>query len=136
MPVPLPKGKVLYDIEGEQWVLSKMTGSGEFGLLYFTFPTKKLGFPGGSVCKESTCNAGDTGDISLIPGLGKAPGGGHGNPLQYSCLENPMDREAWQAMVHRVSKSQTQLKRLSVYAQVNQIQDIHNKSRISRKWLL
>ena len=45
-----------------------------------------LGFPGGSVSKESTCNAGD---VSLIPGLGRSPGGGHGNPLHYSCLENP-----------------------------------------------
>ena len=45
-----------------------------------------LGFPGGSVGKESTCNVGDLG---LIPGLGRSPGGGHGNPLQYSCLENP-----------------------------------------------
>ena len=49
----------------------------------------KMGFPGGSDGKESTCNAGDLG---LIPGLGRSPGGGHGNPLQYACLENPMDR--------------------------------------------
>ena len=49
------------------------------------------GFPGGSVGKESTCNAGDLG---TIPGLGRSPGGGHGNPLQYSCLENTMDRGA------------------------------------------
>ena len=53
-----------------------------------------MSFPGGSDCKESTCNAGDMG---LIPGLGRSPGGGHGNPLQYSCLENPMDRGAWWA---------------------------------------
>ena len=51
-------------------------------------------FPGGSVGKESACNAGDLG---LIFGLGKSPGGGHGNPLQYSCLENPMDSGAWWA---------------------------------------
>ena len=63
-----------------------------------------LGFPGGSDGKESACNAGDLG---LIPGLGKSPGGGHGNPLQYSCLENPMDRGAWQAMVPGVTKGQT-----------------------------
>ena len=49
-------------------------------------------FPGGSDGKESTCNAGNLGSI---PGLGRSPGGGHGNPLQYSCLENPMDREAY-----------------------------------------
>ena len=57
--------------------------------------------------KESTCNAGDTGDVGLICGSGRSPGGGHGNPLQYSCLENSMDRAAWQATVHRVTKSQT-----------------------------
>ena len=51
-----------------------------------------LGFPGGSNSKESTCTGGD---LDLIPGLGRSPGGGHGNPLQYSCLENPMDRGAW-----------------------------------------
>ena len=55
-----------------------------------------LGFPGGSDGKESTCNVEDLG---LIPGLGRSPGGGHGNPLQYSCLENPMDRGAWWATV-------------------------------------
>ena len=63
--------------------------------------------------KNLPANAGDERDMSLIPGLGRSPGGGHGNPLQCSCLENPMDRGAWQAIVHRVSKSQTQLKWLS-----------------------
>ena len=52
-------------------------------------------------------NAGDIKDLSLIPGSERSPGGGHGNPLQYSCLENPMDREVWWATVHRVAKSQT-----------------------------
>ena len=56
-----------------------------------------MGFPLRSVGTESTCNAGDLG---LVPGLGRAPGEGNGNPLQYSCLENPMDRGAWQATVH------------------------------------
>ena len=65
------------------------------------------GFPGGSDGEESACNAGDPGSI---PGLGRAPGEGHGNPLQYSCLENPMDRGTWMATVHRVAKSLTQLK--------------------------
>ena len=60
--------------------------------------------------KESACNVGDTGDLGLISGLGRSPGGGHGNPLQYSCWENPMNREAWQVMVHGVTKSWTQLK--------------------------
>ena len=55
--------------------------------------------------KESAANARDTGDVGLIPGSGRSPGGGNGNPLQYSCLENPMDRGAWQAEVHGVAKS-------------------------------
>ena len=54
--------------------------------------------------KESACNVGDLG---LIPGLRRSPGEGHGNPLQYSCLENPMEREAWWATVHRVSQLDT-----------------------------
>ena len=57
-----------------------------------------LGFPGGSDGKESACNAGDIGDANSIPGLVRSPGEGHGNPLQYSYLENPMDRGAWQAI--------------------------------------
>ena len=60
-----------------------------------------MGFPGGSVGKKSVCNAGDAG---LIPGLGRFPGGGHGNPLQYSCLENLMDRRARRATVHGVAR--------------------------------
>ena len=63
--------------------------------------------------KNLPANAGDTRDSSLIPGLGRFPGGGYGNPLQYSFLENPMNRGAWQAAVHRVAKSQAQLKQLS-----------------------
>ena len=51
--------------------------------------------------------AGDIRDVGLIPGSGRSPGGGHGNPLQYSCLMNPRDREAWRATVHRVAKGQT-----------------------------
>ena len=61
-------------------------------------------FPGGSDGKESSCNAGDPGSI---PGSGRCPGEGNGNPLQYSCLENPMDRGAWRATVLGVTKSQT-----------------------------
>ena len=60
-----------------------------------------MGFPGSSASKESTCNVGDPGSI---PGSGRPPGGGHGNPLQYSCLRNPRDRGAWQAAVHGVAK--------------------------------
>ena len=60
-----------------------------------------------SVGNESVCNAGDLGSI---PGLGRSPGGGHGNPLQYSSLENPMDRGAWWTIVYGVAKSWTRLK--------------------------
>ena len=70
-----------------------------------------LGFPGGSNGKESACNAGDLGSI---PRWGRSPGEGNGNPLQYSCLENPMDRGAWWATVHGVTKSQIQLKQLKL----------------------
>ena len=61
--------------------------------------------------------AGDLGDLGLIPGLGRSSGGENGNPLQYSCLKNPLDRGVWQAIVHGVAKSQTQLKQLSTHAQ-------------------
>ena len=63
-----------------------------------------LGFPGGSDSKESACNVRDRGSI---PGLGRSPGEGNGNSLQYSCLENPMDRGAWWATVRGITKSQT-----------------------------
>ena len=59
------------------------------------------------VVKNPPANAGDTGDVGLISGLGRSPGGGNGNPLQYSCLENPMDRGAWRATVHGVAESNT-----------------------------
>ena len=65
-----------------------------------------LTFPGGSDSKESACHAGDLG---LIPELGRSPGGGNGTPLQYSCLDNSMDRGTWWGTVHGVAKSQTQL---------------------------
>ena len=69
-----------------------------------------LGFLGGSVVKESSCDARDlTERAVLIPGLGRSPGEGNHNPLQYSCLENPVDRGAWWAPVHGVTKSQTRL---------------------------
>ena len=73
-----------------------MSFSGNFLLFW--------GFPGGSDGKESTCNAADLG---LIPGLGRSPGERNSNPLQYSCLENSMDRGAWWATVHGVANSQT-----------------------------
>ena len=64
------------------------------------------GFPGGSEVKSSACNVGD---LSSIPGSGRSPGEGNGNPLQYSCLENPMDGGAWWATVHGIAKSWTRL---------------------------
>ena len=62
-----------------------------------------MGFPGGSVVKNPPVSAGDTGDSGLIPGLGRSPGVGNGNPLQYFCLRDPMDRGAWRAMGHGVT---------------------------------
>ena len=72
-------------------------------LWYFGRP---MGFPGGSEGKASACSTGDPGSI---PGPGRSPGEGNGNPLQYSCLENPKNEEAWQAAVHGVAKNQTWL---------------------------
>ena len=70
------------------------------------------------VVKNLAANAGDVRDVGLIPGLGGSPGGGHGNPLQYPCLENPVDRGAWWATVHGVAQSQTRLKQLSTHAHI------------------
>ena len=68
-----------------------------------------LGFPGGWVVKNPPANARDAGDAGSIPGWRRSPGGGNGNPLQYSCWENCMDRGAWRATVHGVAKNQAQL---------------------------
>ena len=70
-------------------------------------PSKVNSFPGGTVVKNPPANAGDTGDLGLIFGLGRSPGEGNGNPLQYSCLGNPMDRGAWQATVHGITELDT-----------------------------
>ena len=75
------------------------------------------GFPGGSDGKVSACNAEDPG---LIPGLGRSPGEGKGNPLQYYCLENPIDRGAWWATVHGVAKSQIRLSDLAFTFTISQ----------------
>ena len=72
----------------------------------------RMGFPGGSEVKSPLANAADAGYMGWILGSGRSPGGGNGNPLQYSCLQNPMDRGAWRAIVHGVAKSWT---RLSTY---------------------
>ena len=66
-----------------------------------------LGFPGDAVVKNLPANAGDSGDVGLIPGSGRCPGVGICNPLQYSCLEDSMDRGAWRARVYGVARSQT-----------------------------
>ena len=73
--------------------------------------------------KNPLANAGDARDVGSIPELGRSPGGGHGNPLQYSCLENPRDRGAWRATVHGVTQSQTSLKRLSMHCDEGQVGD-------------
>ena len=72
-----------------------------------------MDFIDGTQFKESACKAGETGDAGLIPGSGRSPGRGNGNTLQYSCLENPMNRGAWQATVQGVKMSRTRLKGLS-----------------------
>ena len=69
-------------------------------------PSFFMGFPGGSDGKESACSVGDLGSI---PGSGRSPGEGNGNPFQYSCPENPMERGVWQATVREIAKSQTRL---------------------------
>ena len=75
-------------------------------VIYVVSLSFNVDFPGAGV-ENLPANAGDTGDLDLIPGLGRSPGEGNGNPLQYSCLENPMDRGAWQATVHQLQESYT-----------------------------
>ena len=78
------------------------------------YVTSRWDFQGTLVEKNLPANAGDTRDVGSIPGLGRCPGGGHGNPHQYSHPENPMDRGAWWAPAHGVTESRTRLKRLSM----------------------
>ena len=75
---------------------------------YLPLSTHFTGFPGGTVIKNLPAHAGDIRDAGLIPGSGRSPEEGNGNPLQYSCLEHSIDRGVWQAPVHEVTKSQTQ----------------------------
>ena len=83
-------------------------------LWHVQWPRHSRGFPGGTSGQELVpANAADIRDMVSVPGLGRSPGGAHGKPLQYSCLENPTDRGAWKATVHRVTHSRTWLKRLS-----------------------
>ena len=78
--------------------------------LYLYSIASKWALPGALAVKNPSANAGDIRVTGSIPRPGRSPGGGQGNPLQYSCLENPMDREAWWVMVDRVAKSQIQMK--------------------------
>ena len=88
--------------------------------VYIYIYVYKWGFPHSSVSKEPSCNAGDLGSIL---GLGRSPGAGNGSPLQYSCLENPIDRGAWQATVHEVTRVGHDLvtKPPHMYTNVNEI---------------
>ena len=79
-------------------------------------PEGLLGFPGGAGRKEPACQCMRPIDLGSIPGLGRSPGGGHGHPLQYPCLENVMDRGAWWITVHSVANSPIGLKQLSTHA--------------------
>ena len=72
-----------------------------------------MGFPGGSVVKNPPANTGDARDVDSIPGLGRSPGEGNGNPLQNSCLGNPLDKGAWWATVHGVTKESDMTERLN-----------------------
>ena len=87
------------------------------------------------VVKNPPANAGDSRDVGLIPGLGRFPGGEHGNPLLYSCLENPIDRGTWWAMVHRVSKSWIWLKWLNMHINWYLVSyTLHPLSKIQTEW--
>ena len=77
---------------------------------------KQMGFPGGIVVKNPPANAGDARDTGLFPGWERSTGGGNGNLLQYSCLENSMDRGVWWLIVHRVANSWTRLSSLTMVA--------------------
>ena len=83
-----------------------------------------MGFPDSTVVTNLPAEAGDAGDAGSIPGLGRCPGGGHGNPLQHSAWRIPVDRGAWQAKVHRVAKSWTRLKQLSTHTHVVHIRHL------------
>ena len=87
---------------GEIDVRARILKAKQFGL--FSTIYRCLNFPGGSVVKNLPANKGGVGDTGSIPGSGRFPGEGNGSPLQYSCLDNPRDRAAWQTTVHEVTK--------------------------------
>ena len=82
---------------------------GSFQISFYRFSYLKSAFLGGASSKEPACQCRDIRDSGSVPGLGRSPEGGHGNPIQYSWLENPMDRGAWRAAVHGVAQSRTRL---------------------------
>ena len=122
----------------EQGRYSKWTTSEEGqSKLHGVLPSVVLwlrGFPNGSYGKESACNAKVIGDSGLIPGLGRFPGGGNGNPLQYYCLENSMDRGTYRATVHGVAQSWTWLKQLSTALMNPYVQNLSSLSQLWR-WM-
>ena len=91
-----------------------------------------MGFPGGSESKESACSGGDP--VS-IPGLRRSPGEGNNNPLQHSCLENPMDRGAWQTTVHWVTKSQKQLSHFTFFRVSLMVYLVKNPPAMPETWV-
>ena len=98
------RGKLLRSLRSQSSCIRGYLGTQQVG---------SRGFPGGACGEEPAGNAGDIRDMGSIPGPGRSPGEGNGNPLQSSCLENPMDRGAWWATVHGVPRSRTRLKQLS-----------------------
>ena len=82
------------------------------------------------VVKNPPTNAGDLRDTGSVPGLGRFPGGGNGNPLQYPCLNNPMDRETWWVTVHRVTKSRTRLRQFSTHEQLLKLENVKHRSQL------
>ena len=100
-------------VEQACWCHFPKSGIFKLSVLFFR---RNASFPGGTSGREAVCQCRRGQSRGFHPWVGKIPGGGHGNPLWYSCLENPMDRGAWWATGHRIAKSWTQLKQLSMYA--------------------
>ena len=96
---------------------------------------EKMGFLGDTSGKECTCQCGRHRDTGSIPGLGRSPGGGYGNPLQYSCLENPMDRRALWSTVYRVAESRTQLKQWSTHTAEKRCMCVYVQMYIKDKYI-
>ena len=103
-----PWGHKELDMTEHKYTDDKLVFGIQSGVFHL-HPLKRVAL-GGTSGKESPASAGDLRDLGSIPGSGRSSAGGHGNPLQYFGLENPMDRGAWWATAHRVAKSQTQLK--------------------------